>query len=241
MPELSENDKSSIEYLVTRQLGGRSWWKEYISSKHPNDYDKKKVLYAFQYTLSEFFGVEGPQAMLQVTDKMIEQTGLKSWLEKYIMKDAPEIAGVDIKYITYRIFPKYFSHENVEKKIVQSYYGEILDGTKKLSKQYFCYKKDAEKARKRAIWWLEVMLNSSYTSIEDMYQAFSSNDILVKLKNAKLQTAYHGCEYPHPIDYLHDCISSSPQHTSDHELLYQITRYRLQVAANLSHYVGSFS
>lgn len=238
--ELSEDDKNSIHYLVTRQLGGRAWWKEYVASKHPTDYDKQKILYAFKYTLSEFYGIDNPRDMLLVTDDMVEKTGLKPWLEKYIMKDAPEIAGVDMKYITYRIFPKYFDHTDVEKKLVQNYYNEILDGTKKLSKQYFCYKKDAEKAKKRAIWWLEVMLNSTYTSIEEMYQAFSSNDILVRLKNAKLQTAYLGCEYQHPIDYLHDCISSSPKHTEEHELLYQITRYHLQVAANLSNYVGTF-
>lgn len=229
--KLTENDKANIKFLVDKGLGGRPWNRNYIDSVNPTARDKSIILYATKYGLETYYNLHGARDVSRATPEMLENLKLKDKLEKIIMIEVPELTKLNMNYIARRIFPdSYKDPENVfEKKLTQSLYNDVLDGTTEFPKQYFTYSRYQDKARTRAIWCLEVYLNATFASIEDMYDTFAQGNILVRLKNAKLLNAYKGCGYIYPIDYLHDCIYTSPVHTSKYELMYQQMRYKLTV------------
>ena len=231
MLELSAEEKQTIEFQMDRVMMGRHWWKGFINHNEPTYHDKQKVLYATKYALSVYYGINSPKQMLMVSDEMLKKLNLWILLDKIVMRDTPELTGVDMNYITRQIYPHYFRESEVEfeKRLVQNYYNKAIEGNVMLAKQYFSQVQYRTVAVKRALWCLEEMLNANFSSIKDMYDAFSQSDILTRLKTWRLLNAYKNCTYDFPIDYLHDCVKSATEHTEEWELYYQIKRYQLLV------------
>lgn len=228
---LTENDKATVKFLVDKGLSGRSWNRNYIDVINPKAKDKAIILYATEYGLGTYYNLHGAKQISHATTEMLEKLKLKDKLEKIIMVEVPELPELDMNYVARRLYPHAYKEpeEVFEKKLTQNLYNAVLDGTTDFPKQYFTTSRYQDKAKTRAIWCLEVYLNENFTTIEEMYETFAQGNILVRLKNAKILTAFKGCGYTYPIDYLHECISTSPEHKPCHELMYQQIRYKLTV------------
>lgn len=229
---LTESEKSDIRLLVDRELRERKWWNKYLETTHPSNKDKEKVLYATWYALGEYCGYHKPRELLTVSDDTLKKLKLYIKLETVVMRDVPEIDGVDMNYVVRLLFPGYFKENDQDftKRLIQNHYNAILDGARSFSKHYFDRRLYQHVAVSRAQACLEYAINEVYTSIEDAYRDFSSNGVISKLRGMNLEGAWKQCEYILPIDYLHDTVVNTPEHTDDDELLYQELRF-YQIAA----------
>lgn len=224
---LTEYEKSDIRYLVDRELRARKWWNKYLETTYPSNKDKEKVLYATWYALSEYCGYHKPREIIAVSDDTLKKLKLYTKLETVVMKDVPEIDGVDMNYIVRLLFPGYFkeNEQDFAKRLVQNCYNAVLDGSRSFSKHYFDRRLHHQVAVSRAHACLEYAINEQYSSIKDAYYDFASNGVISKLRSMNLESAWKQCGYILPIDYLHDTVVNTPEHTDDDELLYQELRF----------------
>lgn len=229
---LTEYEKADIRLLVDRDLRERKWWNKYLETTRPTEKDKEKILYATWYALGEYLGYHKPQELLLVSDDILKKLKLYKKMEYTIMRDVPEIDGVDMNYIVRLLFPGYFKENDQEfaKRLIQNHYNAVLDGSRSFSKHYFDRHLYHHIAVSRAHACLEYAINQLYTSLKDAYIDFASNGIITKLRNMNLEGAWKQCEYIFPIDYLHDTVVNTPEHTEELELLYQELRFK-QIAA----------
>lgn len=230
--DLTEAEKADIRLLVDRELRGRKWWNKYISTSRAAK-DREKVLYAVWYSLTEYCGYRSPREFLSVSDELLNKLKLYAKIENVIMREVPEIDGVDMSYVVRLLFPKYYKEDDQDfkKRLIQNYYSSVLDGTKTFPKHYFDKRLYNNIAVSRAQTCLEYMLDENYSSISEAYKAFASNGIISKLRAANLEGACKQCEYILPIDFLHDTVYTTPKHTEDDELLYQELRCKQVLAS----------
>lgn len=231
---LTTNEKCNIRILVDRELRGRKWWNKYINTTRWDKQGREKILYATWYAISEYLGYSKPQEFITVSNDTLKKLHLYTKIKDVVMKEVPEIDDVDMNYIVRLLFPGFFKENDQDfiKHLIQNYYGAVLDGTKMFPKHYFDRSLYQHIAVTRAQACLEYMINENYGCLKDAYLDFSSNGIISKLRAANLEGACKQCEYPFPIDYLHDTVVNTPEHTNDYELLYQNLRFKQMSAKN---------
>lgn len=230
---LTESEKADIRLLFDRELRERKWWNSYLhTGKDVTNKDKDIVLYATWYALGEYFGYHKPRELIAVSDDILKKLHLYKKLESTVMEDVPEIDGVDMNYVVRLLFPGFFkeNEQDFTKRLIQNNYNAVLDGTRSFSKHYFDRSSKGHIAVSRAKACLEYAVNNTYKNLQEAYLDFSSNGITSKLRAMNLEGACKQCEYIFPIDYLHDTVVNTPEHTDEDELLYQKLRF-YQVAA----------
>lgn len=228
-------EKIDCKFYIDQMLFGRESMKPFFSFTNknptPSDRDKAKLIYMLKYELKEYFGIDTPDSVLEMTEEQFKKTGLFRKIKQILLNDVPEINGVDPVYITRLLFPGHFKETDDEflKEMAQNYFSDETDSGRSLANQYFSKKLYPETAEKKACWCLEIILNRDFTSIEEMYKAFSSSSINTYLRKQHLLGAMTGCGYEFPIDYLHETIKDDKHHTESNELLYQMNRWKLKM------------
>ncbi len=186
-----------------------------------NDLGNEKIaIEMFKYAFEKIMHWSPYDAYHNFNEKFAEILKLRH-LVKYINFPPEFDPNTDFYYVAVRVYPDKIKVNLKERTL--SMYEQLLSGEMKKFPKRFLEGRDGEM---RAVFCLKYAIQNygTFTSIEDLYRAFSEQEGIDFLKKMKL---YQPCTilFDSPIEFLHSTFTSDDK--LNNEFIYTIYKFRV--------------